>query len=150
MRAGPWGAEGQLQLFRWNQEEDTVCRTCREKDRGQNVGLVGPLLDSTSDTHFQCEFETRDVRSLDVVQLVECPPGMHEVLSLIPNTTHMACWHKSVTQQGYKVFKASLGYMSLSPNSKDTSCLPRLRLENQARYPRESLKEKQKVEIMAG
>lgn len=82
----PWGAEGQPELFGENQEEDTVCRTCGEKDRGQNVGAIGPLPDSASGAHFQCELKTLEVRALDVVQQVDCLPSIYEVLGMIPNT----------------------------------------------------------------
>ena len=58
-----------------------------KKDRGQNVRMIGPLLDSASGAHFQCELKTVDVKSLAVVQQVDCLPSIREVLGMIPNTT---------------------------------------------------------------
>jgi len=83
----PWEGEGQPQLSGWNQEEDTGRTTFGEKDRGQNVGMTGPLLDSASGAHFQCELKTVDVKSLAVVQQVDCLVIMHEVLGMLPNST---------------------------------------------------------------
>jgi hypothetical protein len=58
-----------------------------KKDRGQNVRMIGPLLDSASGAHFQWELNTIDVRSLAVVQQVDCLPSMHEARGMIPKTT---------------------------------------------------------------
>lgn len=38
------GASGQQQLSEWVREEDTAHRTCRERNRAQGIGRIGPLL----------------------------------------------------------------------------------------------------------
>lgn len=38
------GAVGQQQLSEWVREEDTAYRTCRERNRAQDIGRISPFL----------------------------------------------------------------------------------------------------------
>lgn len=38
------GAQGQQQLFELARKEDTAYRTCRERNRAQDIGRISPFL----------------------------------------------------------------------------------------------------------